>query len=57
VSNFRDVTETPSPTQAGAALREFLVACEKWLPLMTGGELNMAKSHVASWGVQRKKAS
>jgi hypothetical protein len=56
--SFRDVTEISSPTTAGAdsgrALREFLLACEKWLPLMTSNELNMARSHVASWGMQRK---
>jgi hypothetical protein len=57
--SFRDVTESRTPpamagADSGRALREFLFACNAWLPLMTAGELNMARSHVASWGMQRK---
>jgi hypothetical protein len=48
---FRDITE--SPTITGAALQEFLRACEKLLPLMTSSELNVARSHVASWGMRK----
>jgi hypothetical protein len=54
--SFRDVTEKPTLTGAdnGRALHEFLLACGKWLPLMTSAELNVARDHVASWGTRRK---
>jgi hypothetical protein len=53
---IRDITD--SPTTAGAdrrrPLQEFLFACGTWLPLMTSAELNVARDHVASWGMRRK---
>ena len=56
--DFRDVTEKKSTptiagTDSGRALREFLLACENWLPKMTSSELSMARSHVASWGMRK----
>jgi hypothetical protein len=48
-----DPEPAPKPRDI-TALHEFLLACEKWLPLMTGSELNMARDYVASWGMRRK---